>query len=125
MAVQKIELASKQAGSTAMKPVVVDPVTIGNQVYHSSCSTCHGSNGEGGVGPALHGGVAAITFPKVQDHIDWVKNGSTGLAKNAPYGDPNRTGGQHVASKNDMPGFASSLTPTQIQDVVTYERTKL
>jgi mono/diheme cytochrome c family protein len=113
------------AFSKHQKAVVTDPITIGNQVYHSSCSTCHGSNGEGGVGPALHAGVAAITFPKVQDHIDWVKNGSVGLAKNAPYGDPNRAGGQHVASKNDMPGFASSLSPTQIADVVAYERTKL
>ncbi|MDQ1394339.1 MAG: hypothetical protein QOF30_3316 [Acidimicrobiaceae bacterium] len=113
------------AFSNHKKAAVTDPVVLGNQVYHSSCSTCHGSNGEGGVGPALHGGVAAITFPKVADHIDWVKNGSTGLAKNAPYGDPNREGGQRVASKNDMPGFASSLSPTQIADVVAYERTKL
>jgi mono/diheme cytochrome c family protein len=113
------------AFSNHKKAAVVDPITIGSGVYHSSCSTCHGSNGEGGVGPALHGGLAAITFPNVADHIDWVKNGSTGLAKNAPYGDPNRAGGQHLASKNDMPGFASSLTATQIQDVVAYERTKL
>ncbi len=113
------------AFSNHKKAVVTDPITIGNQVYHSSCSTCHGTNGEGGVGPALHGGQAAITFPIVADHINWVKNGSTGLAKNAPYGDPNRAGGQHLASKNDMPGFASSLSPTQIQDVVAYERTKL
>lgn len=113
------------AFSNHQKAVVTDPITIGTQVYKSSCSTCHGSNGEGGVGPALHGGSAAITFPTVADHIDWVKNGSTGLAKNAPYGDPNRAGGQRVASKNDMPGFGSSLSATQIQDVVTYERTKL
>jgi mono/diheme cytochrome c family protein len=113
------------AFSKHQKAVVSDPVTIGNQVYHANCSTCHGSNGEGGVGPALHGGVSAITFPNVADQINWVKNGSTGLPKNAPYGDANRTGGQHVAAKNDMPGFANSLSATQIQDVVTYERTKL
>jgi mono/diheme cytochrome c family protein len=113
------------AFSNHKKAAAADPVTIGNQVYHTYCSTCHGSNGEGGVGPALHGGVAAITFPNVADHVDWVKNGSTGLPKNAPYGDPNRAGGQHVASKNDMPGFGSTLSPTQIQDVVLYERTKL
>jgi mono/diheme cytochrome c family protein len=113
------------AFSNHKKAVVTDPITIGNQVYHSSCSTCHGSNGEGGVGPALHGGVAAITFPNVADHIAWVKNGSTGLAPNAPYGDPNRAGGQHVASKRDMPAFGSSLSATQIADVVAYERTKL
>ncbi len=113
------------AFSNHKKAVVTDPITIGDQVYHSACSTCHGQNGEGGIGPALHGGAAALTFPTVADHINWVKNGSTGLAKNAPYGDPNRTGGQHVASKNDMPGFAATLTPTQIADVVAYERTKL
>jgi mono/diheme cytochrome c family protein len=113
------------AFSNHQKAVVSDPVTIGNAVYHSNCSTCHGSNGEGGVGPALHGGLSALTFPNVADQINWVKNGSTGLAKNTPYGDPNRAGGQHVAAKNDMPGFASSLSAAQIQDVVTYERTKL
>jgi mono/diheme cytochrome c family protein len=113
------------AFSNHQKAAVTDPITIGNQVYHSACSTCHGQNGEGGVGPALHGGVAAITFPNIQDHINWVKNGSVGLAKGAPYGDPNRAGGQHVAAKNDMPAFGSTLTATQIQDVVAYERTKL
>jgi mono/diheme cytochrome c family protein len=54
-----------------------------------------------------------------------VKNGSVGLAKGAPYGDPNRAGGQRVAAKNDMPAFGYTLTATQIQDVVAYERTKL
>jgi mono/diheme cytochrome c family protein len=113
------------AFSSHKKAAVTDPITIGTQVYRGSCSTCHGSNGEGGVGPALHGGDAAITFPNIADQIDWVKNGSTGLPKNAPYGDPNREGGQRLAAKNDMPGFASSLSATQIQDVVAYERTKL
>jgi mono/diheme cytochrome c family protein len=113
------------AFSNHKKAAVTDPITIGTQVYKSSCSTCHGSNGEGGVGPALHGGQSVKTFPTVAAQIDWVKNGSTGLAKNFPYGDPNREGGQRVAAKNDMPGFTSSLSATQIQDVVTYERTKL
>ncbi len=113
------------AFSNHKKAVVTDPITIGNQVYHSACSTCHGQNGEGGVGPALHGGVAAVTFPKIQEHIDWVKNGSTGLAPNTPYGAADRPGGQRVASKRDMPAFGSTLTATQIQDVVEYERTKL
>jgi mono/diheme cytochrome c family protein len=113
------------AFSNHKKAGITDPLVLGQNVYRSSCSTCHGSNGEGGVGPALHGGVAKITFPKEADHIDWVKNGSTGLAKNAPYGDPNREGGQRQASKNDMPGFAASLSPTQIADVVAYERSKL
>jgi mono/diheme cytochrome c family protein len=105
--------------------VVTDPIAIGDTVYHSSCSTCHGTNGEGGVGPALHGGQAVLTFPNVADQIKWVQTGSMGLAKNQPYGNPNRPGGQHVASKDDMPAFANALTPTQIQDVVAYERTKL
>jgi mono/diheme cytochrome c family protein len=113
------------AFSNHQKAAVTDPITIGKQVYLSSCSTCHGTNGEGGVGPALHGGQAALTFPNVADHIAWVKSGSMGIAKNAPYGDPNRTGGQHIAAKNDMPAFGATLSATQIQDVVAYERTKL
>jgi mono/diheme cytochrome c family protein len=105
--------------------VVTDPVALGKIVYSNNCSTCHGANGEGGVGPALHGGSSALTFPNVADQIAWVDNGSMGLKPNQPYGSATRAGGQHKAAKDDMPAFASSLTPAQIQDVVTFERTAL
>jgi mono/diheme cytochrome c family protein len=105
--------------------VVTDPIVLGKNVYEASCSTCHGTNGEGGVGPALHGGVAAKTFPQIADQIKWIDNGSMGLAKNAPFGSATNPLGQQYASKDDMPAFANSLTPAQIMDVALFERSKL
>jgi mono/diheme cytochrome c family protein len=110
------------------KAAVADPLTIGNQVYHSAgCSGCHGSNGEGGVGPALHAGESVKTFPTVADQIDWIKNGSQSLKQGTPYGDPNRAGGQRTVKEptGDMPPFGSTLSAQQIQAVVQYERQKL
>jgi mono/diheme cytochrome c family protein len=110
------------------KTATADPLTVGTQVYHSAgCSGCHGANGEGGVGPALHGGESVKTFPNIADQINWVKNGSQGLKQGTLYGDPNRAGGQRFVKEptGDMPGFSSSLSAQQIQDVVLYERQRL
>ena len=105
--------------------VVTDPLVLGQQIYTSAgCAGCHGATGGGGVGPALHGGQAKLTFPNIQDQLNWVKNGSQSLAPGTKYGDPNRPGGQREA-KGDMPAFGSTLSPQQIQDVVLYEREKL
>jgi mono/diheme cytochrome c family protein len=96
----------------------------GRTVYNSAgCSGCHGAAGEGGVGPALHGGDAKLTFPNEADHISWVKTGSAPFA-GKPYGDPNRDGGQRVA-KGLMPAFQGTLSDAEIQAVVTYEREQL
>lgn len=100
------------------------PAQIGAQVFTSNCAACHGARGEGGVGPKLAGGEAKLTFPNVQDQIDWVHTGS-GPHKGQPYGDPNRPGGQHIAASGGMPAFAGVLTDTQIADVVAYERDNL
>jgi mono/diheme cytochrome c family protein len=108
-----------------IKATTTNPIVLGNQVYHSSgCSGCHGANGEGGVGPALHAGQSVLTFPNVQDQINWIKTGSVAFTGKM-YGNPNRPGGQRGPSKGDMPGFASTLSETQIEAVVTYERTAL
>jgi mono/diheme cytochrome c family protein len=110
------------------KVAAADPLTIGNQVYHSAgCSGCHGSNGEGGVGPALHAGESVKTFPNVADQIAWVKNGSQSLKQGTAYGDANRAGGQRTVKEptGDMPAFGSTLSTQQIQAVVQYEREKL
>lgn len=104
--------------------VAVSPLVDGQRTYAANCSACHGASGEGGVGPALKGGAAVLTFPNIQDHIAWVQTGSQ-TKQGQFYGDPNRKGGQHKATKGDMPAFAGSLTAQQIQDVVTYERQSL
>ncbi len=90
----------------------------------AGCSSCHGSSGEGGVGPALAGGISKLTFPNEQDHIDWVKNGSAAVS-GQKYGDPNRPGGQAGPSTGGMPGFGGQLTEEEIKIVVKYERDEL
>ncbi len=54
-------------------------------------------------------------------HIAWVTTGSAGV-KGKGYGDPNRAGGQHIATSGGMPGFGATLSPEEIDAVVDYER---
>jgi mono/diheme cytochrome c family protein len=112
------------AFSNHTQKVVLTPLQDGARVYAAACSSCHGATGEGGVGPKLTGGEAKLTFPDVNDHIAWVQTGSL-TKQGQKYGDPNRAGGQHVASKADMPAFNGTLTAQQIADVVQYEREQL
>jgi mono/diheme cytochrome c family protein len=95
-----------------------------DQVYAANCASCHGATGEGGVGPALAGGVSKQTFPEEAAHIAWVENGSSAV-KGQPYGSPDRPGGQRIATSGGMPGFAGQLTPEQIRAVVAFERDTL
>lgn len=96
---------------------------LGAQVYRAQgCSACHGSGGEGGVGPALAGGEAALTFPEEADHASWIRTGS-GAFRGQPYGAPDRPGGQRTAT-GGMPGFAS-LSDEEVEAVVLYEREEL
>ncbi len=90
----------------------------------AGCSSCHGSSGEGGTGPALAGGVTKLTFPNEADHIAWVKNGS-GPMSGQKYGDPNRPGGQAGPATGGMPGFGGQLSDAEIEMVVKYERDEL
>jgi mono/diheme cytochrome c family protein len=75
--------------------------TTGPEVYKAYCSTCHGVDGQGGVGPKL-AGVVAEKYPNIDDQIAVVTNG-----------------------KGTMPSWRGRLTPQQIRRVVVYERTKL
>ena len=101
---------------------LLTPIQQGSQIFAKNCSPCHGAQGEGGVGPMLAGGQAKLTFPNEADHIAWVDTGSISKAKGTPYGDPNRPGGQHFVKVAGMPAFKGTLTDTEIQDVVTFER---
>jgi mono/diheme cytochrome c family protein len=93
----------------------------GAQVYATNCAVCHGARGVGGVGPALTGGDAKITFPNEADHIAWVESGSS-TKRGQPYGDPNRPGGPRIAKSGGMPAFKGTLNDAQIKAVVEYER---
>ena len=103
----------------------VNPLVLGQQEYNSvGCAGCHGASGGGGVGPALHGGAAKLTFPNMADQISWVKTGSAPFAGKL-YGDPKRPGGQHGPAKGIMPAFGGNLSDEQINAVVLYERLQL
>lgn len=91
------------------------------QLYTTNCAACHGAVGEGGVGPAIAGGESVLTFPDEAEHIEWIEQGST-ARRGQPYGDPNRAGGQRIATSGGMPGFAGQLTAEQILAIVEYER---
>jgi mono/diheme cytochrome c family protein len=103
------------------KANVNDPVVAGATLFTNNCATCHGANGEGGVGPQLNGGQVLKVWPKLADHINWVHTGGepyigkTIGAINIP-----------VPANNVMPAFGMDhggpLTNQQIQDVVCYER---
>jgi mono/diheme cytochrome c family protein len=76
------------------------PQTPGAAVYASDCASCHGANGEGGVGPQLADGAVVKQFPSVDEQIAFVREGS-----------------------GSMPAFGGQLSPAQIRQVVEYTRT--
>jgi cytochrome c oxidase subunit 2 len=75
--------------------------TSGKGIYEANCATCHGVDGQGGVGPAL-GGVVVDKYPNIEDQIAIVTNG-----------------------KSAMPAWRGDLTPKEIRKVVEYTRTGL
>jgi len=101
--------------------VLPDAAPTPQQLYASNCASCHGARGEGGVGPAMAGGEAKLTFPNEEDHVTWVKEGSS-TKRGQPYGDPARG---RVATSGGMPGFAGRLSDAEIAQVVAYERNNL
>ncbi|HUF84894.1 MAG TPA: cytochrome c [Acidimicrobiia bacterium] len=72
----------------------------GAEVYSSSCATCHGSDGGGGVGPRLAGGAVVDAYPNVADEIAVVTDGTSG----------------------GMPGFGDRLSAEEIEQAVEYTR---
>lgn len=96
------------------------PIAAGGEVY-ANCASCHGAGGGGGTGYPLNDGEVIRTFPNVSDHVAWVVNGSP--AAGVAYGNPDRPGGQRISGTfgGPMPNF-QSLSPTEIMEVVLYER---
>jgi mono/diheme cytochrome c family protein len=107
--------------------VVEGPLGIGAEIY-SSCASCHGAAGGGGVGYAFSGGSVLETFPHIEDQIRYVFYGTEGY--NAAgvdiYGNPDREGGPHVTGNlGVMPAFGGQLTQYEIVSVVCHERYSL
>ena len=74
----------------------------GQSVYINNCATCHGSKGEGGIGPKIGGGAVASRFPNASDEILIVSSGRDG-----------------------MPAWSGRLTADEIKAVVEYTRSGL
>ncbi len=91
---------------------------------YQSCSSCHGANGEGGVGRQLNDGEVLKTFPYIADQLEFVWGGDVGNPVDKPYGNPNRPGGQRIAGHFGqlMPAWNGVLTQAQLLDVVRHER---
>ena len=109
------------AGTLSPPPATtLTQVEEGGVLYAANCSSCHGTTGGGGVGPALSGGAVLETFADPVDHVHWVAVGSAG-AEGGVYGDAAKP------SKGGMPAFgtARTLTLAEIVDVVRHERETL
>ncbi|MGQ0742905.1 MAG: c-type cytochrome [Acidimicrobiales bacterium] len=114
---EHIKLSPKEAQAQAMERYGTD----GEKLFEGYCARCHtqgysygepGLAGGGAFGPSLTGGATVRQFPTTESHVDWV-------AKTAAYGD---LYGSRGVSEGVMPYFEESLTPEQIEAVVSYER---
>lgn len=86
------------SGGSSRAAATVD----GASLFAANCAGCHGSQGEGGVGPKLAGGRVTTAFADASRELTFIRSGS-----------------------GVMPGFASTLTPEQLQAVVDYTRKEL
>ena len=81
-----------QAGTTA-------DLQLGEQVFGANCATCHGEQGQGGLGPELADGRVVERYPAIEDHRAVVLNG-----------------------RGVMPAWRDRLSDEEIDAVVQYER---
>jgi mono/diheme cytochrome c family protein len=72
----------------------------GADLYRRSCASCHGGDGQGGIGPQLAGSVTDKYTP--EEHAGVV-----------------------LAGRGTMPAFGSTLSEDEIAAIVAYERTEL
>jgi mono/diheme cytochrome c family protein len=113
---------------TEASEVAAGPLGVGAEIY-STCQSCHGANGEGGVGRPFAEGEVLATFPHIEDQLRFVYFGTEeyNLAGVTVYGNPEREGGPHeTGSFGPMPGQGSDaggdLTDEEILAVVCHER---
>ena len=88
----------------AAAPAAADQATgttvlNGADVYSNRCSSCHGSDAGGGLGPQLSDGKVKAKFPNIEDQIAVITKGRGG-----------------------MPGFGGKLSDAEIRAVAEYER---
>lgn len=98
-------LGKKKTEAAELKALMDKQFTLaelverGKDVYARSCVSCHGVNGEGGIGKAIAKG--AISTGSLHDHLDIVVHGKPGTA---------------------MQAFGAQLNEVDLAAVVTYQR---
>ena len=100
---------------------VAGPIGAGQKIY-SSCATCHGATGGGGVGRSFQEGALQKTFPHIEDQLNLVYTGSQAYrdAGLTYYGA--KAVGHLGYNGNFMPAQKTNLTEAQILAVVCHER---
>src|SRR5439155_16689287 len=83
-----------------------------------TCASCHGSQGEGGVGASFQNGALAKTWPNWRDQFAWVHVGAANWPGDS-YGAEQRSKAKLAGV---MPGFGTQLTDEEILLLVRYER---
>jgi len=113
---------------TAAPEVATGPLGVGTELY-GVCASCHGANGEGGVGRQFSEGEIVKTFPHIEDQVRFVYFGTAeyNVAGISNYGNPEREGGPHLTqSLGVMPGQGAlaggDLTDDEVLAVVCHER---
>ena len=94
-------------------------IALGREVYDGSggCAGCHGTEGGGGIGPALADGAVLNSFADWQRHVVWVVNGSP------PAGQVYNDEGD--ISTAGMPSNGDKLSAREILAVTYFERVEL
>jgi len=108
--------------------VATGPLGVGAETY-SACASCHGTNGEGGVGRQFSEGEVLKTFPHIEDQLRFVYFGTENynVEDVEIYGNPEREGEVHeTGSLGPMPPQGAlaggDLTDEEILAVVCHER---
>jgi mono/diheme cytochrome c family protein len=100
------------------------PLGQGQTIFASKCSSCHGTQGEGGVGYPLANGAVDKSFDKIADQLTFVYTGNKPYV-GKPYGTGIHIGGQRGAG-GAMPAWGEEaggeLSDGEILAVVCYER---
>jgi hypothetical protein len=88
----------------------------GRTLYGDYCAVCHGSGGQGGVGPALD--LVVETWPSCDQQVEWVSIGSERWR--AEYGETYGATDNQITAV--MPQHDDRLSPAEIRKVSAFER---
>ncbi|MFV0526399.1 MAG: c-type cytochrome [Acidimicrobiales bacterium] len=99
MAILTAAVAAGCAVDTPAAPADDPQLVLGQEIYQANCASCHGSEGQGGIGWKLNDGQALERYPDPADEAAVVADGRSG-----------------------MPAFGAKLSAEEIDAVVAYTR---